>query len=492
MKKTFTLTMLLIFFALMMQPVSIQAQYVTSSQTIGSGVNQLDISVSVDAGLSQAKFEITGPATVWFGFSFNTTVMSPGSYTILANVSGGNPSEYIMVNHAAPTLQPVQNLTSITSSVAGGRKTFVFYRALSTGDPNDHVFTASAGNLDIAWAYGSTLALGYHASRGGSSLNFINPCSTSPTTTLPTIHICQGDSVQVFGQYKSVTGNYSATYPVSWGCDSIVMQPLVVHSPVTTSLPAVGVCDGDSALIFGQYQVAAGIYSMTYQSVHGCDSTVTQELIVTSGSTSILDTVWVYLCQGDSIQLGGQWINYTLTQPFFDQLFGCDSIFNLYIITAVMIDTAVTATGNSLVAVPGYMFYSWIDCTTQQPAPGSSNSNTYTPPAPGIYQVQITQYSCMVESGCHAAGSIGIGEAGTASYQPVIYPNPASDRIFVGLPDGSNRLKIIDLTGRELLNSMSSGIKTAEIEVSAFNPGIYMLVVNNNDKEYTAKLLIQR
>jgi hypothetical protein len=492
MKKAHTHPVMLLLALLLLQPYSIKAQFLTSSQTIGSGANQMDISVSIDAGLSQVKFEITGPATVWFAFAFNTTTMSNGAYTIVANVNGGNPAEYIMATHAPPTLQPVQNLLNITSSTFAGRKTYVFYRALSTGDPNDYTFSTTAGMLDIAWAYGTSLILDYHADRGGSSLNFINPCTTTPNTVLPAIHICQGDSVQIFGQYKSVTGNYTMTVPVSWACDSIVMQPLVVHSPATTLLPAVGICDGDSVLIFGQYQSVAGVYSQTLLTVHGCDSTVTQQLVVTSGQTNILDTFWVTLCQGDSIYLGGQWIKYSVTQSYFNQVFGCDSIFDYYIITALMIDTSVTTAGNSLVAAPGYMVYQWIDCITLQPAPGSSNSNVYTPPFPGVYQVIINHLFCSVESGCHAAGPIGIGESGTAGYLPVIYPNPASDRIYVDLPDGISRLKIIDMTGRELSNSISSGVETAEIEVSAYSPGLYMLVIKNNDTEYTAKFLIQR
>jgi hypothetical protein len=492
MKRKLTSKSLMIIIAMFLLPMASFAQYVTSSQTIGSGTNQMDIVVSIDAGLSQAKFEITGPATVWFGFSFNTTVMSPGSYTILANVSGGNPAEYIMVNHAAPTLQPVQNLTNITSSTAAGRKTFIFYRALSTGDPNDYVFAASAGLLNIAWAYGTSLVLDYHADRGGSSLNFINPCSATPTTTLPAIHICQGDSVQIFGQYKNTTGNYSMTYPVSWACDSIVMQPLVVHSPAITSLTPVAICAGDSAMIFGQYQSVPGIYSMTYQSVYSCDSTVTQELVVTSGQAYVKDTLFVGLCEGDSVNLGGTWINAQGNFIVFSAIFGCDTLFDLYVVTEVIIDTTVTLVGSALMVSSGYASYSWIDCATGQTATGSSNSNSFTPLFLGSYRVEISHEGCVVTSGCHTAGNISIGES--TGQQPAlkVFPNPAANHLWVELPYGARILQISDLTGRVVLNSTVWGETNAVIDLTALNQGAYMLFIVTDQQTQSAKLLISR
>jgi len=227
MKTKYTFVLLMVFFTLFAVNKA-KSQFVTGSKTIGSGSNQLDISISVDSSFNILKFVVTGPSTKWFGFSYNTTSMSPGSYTILCNVNGGNPGEYIMVEHAAPTLQSTQNLQNITSSTSLGRKTFTFYRNLTTSDANDYVFSYFANNINIAWAYGSGLTLTQHESRGSSNINFINPCTTIIPTILPSITICQGDSTMIFGSYKKVAGTYQKNIKRQLDCDSILAQVLNV------------------------------------------------------------------------------------------------------------------------------------------------------------------------------------------------------------------------------------------------------------------------
>ena len=65
---------------------NVSSQYVKVVQVIGSGTNQIDITVSVDSSANQVKFVLTGPSNKWFAIAFNTTNMTPGFYTILTNV----------------------------------------------------------------------------------------------------------------------------------------------------------------------------------------------------------------------------------------------------------------------------------------------------------------------------------------------------------------------------------------------------------------------
>lgn len=419
---------------------TLHAQYVTSTQTIGSGSNQLDLSVTLDVSVGQVKFEMTGPALVWFGFSFNTTSMTPGSYTILANVSGGNPAEYLMQNHAAPTLQSVQNLTGVTSSTAAGRKTYIFYRNISTGDANDYTFQAVAGNLNIAWAYGQGLAMGYHDDRGSDILPFVNPCSTGPTTTLPVISICAGDSAVIFGQVKKVSGNYTQTYPKPWGCDSVVLQ----------------------------------------------------QLLVTNGSSiTDPDTAFHYLCNGDTLYLGGQVITSAANLLQFVSKVGCDSLFKRHMVYLTTIDTTVAAIGYSLNAIPGYDSYQWIDCVTGLQAPGSINSSIYSPLVSGTYKVVITDDSCVLESGCHPVVGISVSENLPRNLLKV-YPNPAREVVLLNSTVPVSYLRIIDLTGRVVLvmENLSEGITT--IPVSDLKPGNYTLEAVSTEGITRIKVLISR
>ena len=334
-----------------------KSQFVTGTQIIGSGSNQLDISVSVDSSFNIIKFVITGPSTKWFGFSFNSTSMSPGTYTILANINGGNPAEYVMVQHAAPTLQPTQNLQNFTSSTNAGRKTFTFYRSISTADANDYQFSYMSNNLDIAWAYGSGLTLSQHQDRGSSAVNFSNPCTTVNPTILTSVNICQGDSVMIFGQYKKIAGTYSKIIEKQLACDSIVKQTLIVNTPVTTLLSPISICNGDSVLIFGQYRKIAASYYDTLQSVHSCDSILKQILFVGNSIVNTLPSI--NICNGDSTMIFGTYHN--TSGMYADTLIsmsGCDSIVKIDL-NVISIDTNVVYNSDSLKAVQGADSYQW-------------------------------------------------------------------------------------------------------------------------------------
>jgi hypothetical protein len=47
-------------------------------------------------------------------------------------------------------------------------------------------------------------------------------------------------------------------------------------------LPSIHLCDGDSSFIFGQYEFTSGLYYDTLQTVNGCDSILAQELDITT------------------------------------------------------------------------------------------------------------------------------------------------------------------------------------------------------------------
>ena len=50
-----------------------------------------------------------------------------------------------------------------------------------------------------------------------------------PPTYLDTIHICQGDSALIFNQYHYISSSHSDTLFSSFGCDSVLVQTLIVH-----------------------------------------------------------------------------------------------------------------------------------------------------------------------------------------------------------------------------------------------------------------------
>lgn len=111
--------------------------------------------------------------------------------------------------------------------------------------------------------------------------------------TLSPISICSGDSALIFGNYQSISGYYSDSLSNVFGCDSIISVLLTIRDLNHDTLMPVIICSGDSTLIFGDFQSTAGFYSDTLLNIYGCDSIVVQELMVetldvstsTSGTT---------------------------------------------------------------------------------------------------------------------------------------------------------------------------------------------------------------
>jgi len=489
MKTKYTFVLLMVFFTLFAVNKA-KSQFVTGTQTIGSGSNQLDISISVDSSFNILKFVVTGPSTKWFGFSYNTTSMSPGSYTILCNVNGGNPAEYVMVEHSAPILQSTQNLVNITSSTNLGRKTFTFYRNRTTTDANDYVFSYIPNSIDIAWAYGSGLVLAQHENRGSSSIGFINPCNTIIPVFLSSISICQGDSTMIFGAYKKIAGTYSKTIKRQLACDSIVKQTLIVLNPTTTTLTPKSICNGDSVMIFGKYRKIAATYYDTLQSIHSCDSFLVQVLNV--GNIIVNNLPATNICNGDSVLIFGVFRHISgLYSQTLVSSHGCDSIINKNL-NVVMIDTMIVSTADSLKAVQGADSYQWYNCSTNQ-AINNATNYYYVTTVSGNYRVKITKSNCVSYSSCHLLTSSGISTFNKADAGFKFHPNPASDKIILNIDgfDDPSHLEIYDITGKSILNQMIlSHNKTEIIDVSMLKPGIYFIKLSNNEQSLSKKLII--
>jgi hypothetical protein len=168
----------------------------------------------------------------------NDTAICAGTSLVLDAGSGGNA--YLWQNNPTP---PFQNQTLTVSS---------------------------AGQYFVQVTFGSC-----------SSSDTIN-VTVNPvvTTTLVNSIVCQGDSALIFGTYQSVAGTYRDTILASTGCDSILVKQLIVNPTFNNNLGTVAVCLGDSALIHGTYQTVAGIYYDSLTTINGCDSIVSQTLVV--------------------------------------------------------------------------------------------------------------------------------------------------------------------------------------------------------------------
>jgi len=416
-KFTFLTVLLISFFGL-------NAQINQATFSVGAGADQIDLTVTVNSNTNMVDFEMIGPATKWFGIGFDASSMSSGSYGILSNVNGGNPQEYFIQGQNAPSLQSSQDLTNISSSTSNGRTKYNFSRALTTSDAQDYVFPISSASINIIWAYGNSTTLAYHSTRGFGSLSFSNPCNI-PLTALSDINICSGDSAMIFGNYYSQSGIFYDTLQTSIGCDSILSQELIVGNIVVTNLPDTNICFGDTIEVFGQNIFQSGTYTDTLNS-----------------ATS-----------------------------------ACDSVVSLKVNVGQQIDTSVVNSGNQLSANQLADSFQWYDCSTNQ-AISSATAQTFTPTQSGLYKVEIFIDNCSEISSCYQILIDGLNEVTESNFR--ITPNPASDFIILNNINQNTEYEIeVYNMQSKLVLSKKINSNSNNINIEKLNSGVYIIVLKN-------------
>lgn len=127
--------------------------------------------------------------------------------------------------------------------------------------------------------------------------------------------------------YTSDNNSATVTLVNTAGYDSIVTLNLTIH-PIFNETSSASICQGDSYSFGTQTLTTAGSYTELFNSVNGCDSTVTLTLSInpnTSG-TDVLTS-----CGGGFIWIDGNSYtssNYTATHVLVNSL-GCDSVVTL-------------------------------------------------------------------------------------------------------------------------------------------------------------------
>lgn len=136
--------------------------------------------------------------------------------------------------------------------------------------------------------------------------------------------ICEGDSIFLEGSWQKLPGAYTDIYQTVQGCDSVYITNLTVYDTFNI-IEEVYLCEGDSIFVGGGWQKQSGTFYDVLNTVDGCDSVIITDLTV---SDNVLVNQAFTICQGESIFLEGTW--QTTAGTYYDTLSSpttCDSIF---------------------------------------------------------------------------------------------------------------------------------------------------------------------
>lgn len=205
------------------------------------------------------------------------------------------------------------------------------------------------------------------------------------------------------------------------------------------TLEDIEICEGDSAWIFDHYEFESGFYDQSFTAVNGCDSTIIQQLIVTS----------------------------------FD-------------------DASITISGDSLICEQDGASYQWIYCHLFAEIDGATDQ-VYIPEENGYYTVITSIGDCSDTADCiffdHI--SIGLDENNTSDFN--VYPNPNNgsfEIIFSSVITEPYSLTVYDANGRIIHKSNFTKNKT---RFSLHNPGkgVYFIQVISENFTAVEKIIVQ-
>ena len=165
-----------------------------------------------------------------------------------------------------------------------------------------------------------------HATSGCDSTVNLDLTVTAQIQTALNRVICTGDSIFFDGTYLKETGQYSASYVSSAGCDSLVTLDLSVVDEIVNELE-IQICEGESYLVNGSTYSESGVYFISLPSSAGCDSLIIFTLVVNPNYDITLNES---ICSGEFVEVNG--VPYNTSGSYDIALVsstGCDSMIHL-------------------------------------------------------------------------------------------------------------------------------------------------------------------
>jgi gliding motility-associated-like protein len=137
------------------------------------------------------------------------------------------------------------------------------------------------------------------------------------------VTICEGDSIYIGNKWLKLAGDFEIQFSNINQCDSLYLVSLKVDNLISKK-DTLSICEGDSILIFDQFEKSEGDYSKVFTSViTGCDSLQSYNLKVGS-LIEIKDTMSI--CEGDSIFINDQWLSEAGIYEYISEGINCDEL----------------------------------------------------------------------------------------------------------------------------------------------------------------------
>ena len=300
------------------------------------------------------------------------------------------------------------------------------------------------------------------------------------TTEFPKIQrisasICKGSNYPFYDSLLFEQGLYFHTLNNQKGCDSLIALLELAIVDTVHSLQTLSVCD--SFIWDGMVYRENGTFVNHFQTSAGCDSVVTLNLSVRQSSDTLIhETACRKFDFNDKVYTeGGRYFIKIRNRQ------GCDSTIELNL-SIVPLDTNVTKLNNTLTALDSLATYQWVDCDEDYAPVVNATQRSYTPVRSGNYGVILSSPPCSDTTVCIQV--IVTHAFNENEHLCLIYPNPATSKLYVQFPGGLTGnviLTIYDIHGRDLYNrALVIGEREfIELDVSGLVEGVYSLRIRS-------------
>jgi len=281
-------------------------------------------------------------------------------------------------------------------------------------------------------------------------------------------------NVTACGSYTWIDGvnytsnNNTATFTLQTvnGCDSLVTLNLIFGAP-NSGVATIEACESYTWIDGNTYTTSTNTPTFTLTNVSGCDSLVTLNLTI-KNSTSSVDIVTS--CE-PIVWLNGMTYSASTNTPTFTipNAAGCDSVITLNL-TINSVTPTIALNGNTLSTTAIGGTYQWVNCDTEQDIAGA-NSQTFTITVTGNYAVEFTSNGCTELSNCLNVNVVGIEDLAIETIS--VAPNPTNDNLTISTQLNMT-ISIVNLLGERLMKvELSKGQNL--IETENFVPGVYLI-----------------
>lgn len=322
--------------------------------------------------------------------------------------------------------------------------------------------TSPSGRLyDSSGIYKDTI-VNYDGCDSIITINLTRLYSSSSDTTMRSCSPMQSPS----GMWMNVSGIYFDTFTNAAGCDSFIriaffrLQPDIQNIFIQSCKPYIS--PGGKTL------VSSGNYTDTLISYAGCDSIIAIQFKRLVPSSSQTDTT---VCKSYKHNRSGK--VYTASINISDTLsnyLSCDSI-AITRITVILPAFSINQTGDSLYSNLRYGTVNWWLCDSNY-GPSLASAYMFRPSMKGNYQAEINYLGCRDTSACIGFQPLTVANLITSQFN--IYPNPATEELYIENGACGIGYRLLDAGGRCLLSGSSEEGRT-EISLSTIAPGAYIL-----------------